>query len=88
MPAWRGYNLGARATLSAVPFLLSMYRGYRRGYDQITYVGSAYMEHHLKRKALLEYLKDNDDFLPDFKRTLMEKGTFNMWLQYYGLDKQ
>lgn len=88
MPAWKGYNLGARATISAVPFLLAMYRGYRRGYDNILYVGSPFMEHHFKRKRVLEYLRDNDDFLPDFKQRLLSNGTFDMWLKFYHLDNQ
>ena len=86
LPAWRGYNLGARVTISTIPFILSMYRGYRRGYDQVVYVGTAFMEHHLRRKLLLEYFRDHDDFLPDFKQRMIGHGAFDNWLKLYGLN--
>lgn len=86
LPGWKGYGWHTRLAAGTIPFLLVMYRGFKRGYEQISYVGEPFMEHHLKKKALLKYLRDNDDMLIDFKEALLRSGTFNRWLMDYGLE--
>lgn len=85
LPAWRGFALSTRLTISALPFAVAAYRGFRRGYDQINYVGETYMEHHLKKAAVLRHLRDHDDFLPEFKQYLLKNTDFNAKLAVYGI---
>lgn len=44
------------------------------------------MEHHLRKIALLKYLRDNDDYLPEFKQFIAEAGILQMYLRMYGLN--
>ena len=86
VPGWKGFDWRARVFAGSAAFLLAAYRGFRRGYDQVAYVGDVFMEHHLKRKALVEYLRDNNDTLVEFRQHLLDTGLMNTYLKQYGLD--
>lgn len=85
LPGWKGFDLKLRLAVSAVPLLLSLYRGFRRGNDQVLYVGDTYVEHQLRKRALLQHLRDHDNYLVEFKEFLLKRGDFNEMLELYGL---
>ena len=85
LPGWKGFGMGLRLAVSAMPMVLSLYRGFRRGNDQVLYVGDTYVEHQLRKRALLQHLRDHDNYLPEFKEFLLQRGDFNQMLQIYGL---
>lgn len=85
LPGWKGFDMKLRLAVSAVPLLLSLYRGFRRGNDQVLYVGDTYVEHQLRKRALLQHLRDHDNYLVEFKEYLLQRGDFNEMLELYGL---
>lgn len=85
LPAWKGFDIRLRLAVSAVPLVLSLYRGFRRGVDQVLYVGDTYVEHQLRKRALLQHLRDHDNYLVELKEYLLERGDFNQMLEIYGL---
>ena len=85
LPAWRGWNFSSRLGVSLLPFFVAVYRGFRRGHDHVIYVGETFMEHHLRKVALLKYLRDNDDYLPEFKDWMVKSGLLQTHLHFYGL---
>ncbi len=85
LPGWKGFDMRLRLAVSAVPLVLSLYRGFRRGNDQVLYVGDTYVEHQLRKRALLQHLRDHDNYLQEFKEFLLKRGDFNQMLKLYGL---
>ena len=85
LPGWKGYNMRLRGVVSLIPLGLSLYRGFRRGTDQVLYVGDTYVEHQLRKRALLQHLRDYDNHMFEFKQHLLQRGDFNQMLQAYGL---
>ena len=83
LPGLKGYSVGTRIVFGSIPFALSYYRAFRRGYDQVEYVGSTYLELLVKRKALLEYLGENDGYLSDVKEAIMKQKNYKLWLELY-----
>jgi hypothetical protein len=85
LPGLKGYNLSTRLVFGLVPFSLAYYRSFRRGYDQMTYVGSTYMEFLVKKRTLLEYLGTTDGYLSDVKQAIMKKRNYQEWLRVFGV---
>ena len=87
MSGWKGFPIKARIAVCSVPFLLSAYRGFRRGYDQIMYVGETYAEHLLKTRDFLKKLRDRDDVVVEFKDHLVKTGKLQKYLKEFGLSQ-
>jgi hypothetical protein len=85
LPAWQKFKFATSVSLSSAAFGLAMYRGFRRGYDQVEYVGETFMEMHIRKNELLKYMRDHDDYLPEFREHLIESKKFYPLLQSYGL---
>ena len=83
LPLMRGFTLATGLVWGAVPFSLAYYRSFRRGYDQISYVGSTYMELLLKKKKLLEYVGTHGGELPELKTAIMRNEQYEAWLRLF-----
>jgi hypothetical protein len=73
LPGLKGSPISTRLFFFGVPFSLIYYRSFRRGYDQVLYVGLTYMEIIAKQKVLLKYLSETDGYLSDVKEALMKR---------------
>lgn len=69
LPALRGFSMGTRALFFTVPFSLVYYRGFRRGYGQVIYVGEVYSELLCKQKLFLENIGQTQGFLAELKES-------------------
>jgi len=85
LPGWAKFRLATRLTTSALPFIGAMYRGFRRGYDQINYVGETFLEMHMRKMSMLEYFRDHKDYLPEFREHLVNTGKLIPLLEAYAL---
>lgn len=85
LPALKGFSPATRAMFFTVPFTLAYYRSFRRGYDQIEYVGKVYLELLIKKRVLLEYLGNNDGQLTEIKEAIMKRREYKDWLRIYGV---
>jgi hypothetical protein len=85
---WKRFGLAPRLAVSAIPLAVATYRGHRRGVDLVNYVGDTFMEIHFRRSQLIKYLRDYDDYLPEFKDHLVKSGLMDLYLSMYGLHRQ
>jgi hypothetical protein len=85
LPALKGFNLYTRLFYFLVPFTLSTYRGFRRGYDQINYVGETYVELLLKQKVFLNFLGETQDYLAELKELAMKDPEVVRKMKLYGV---
>ena len=87
LPALKGYNITTRLFWGLVPFSLSYYRAFRRGYDQMSYVGMVYIEILLKRREALKYLNRESGYLSEVKDEIMKRRDYKQLMFIYGIDK-
>lgn len=85
LPAFRKFKLSTTLTISSLFSVAAMYRGFRRGYDQIEYVGETYIEMHMRKMSMMKYFRDHKDYLPEFRQQLIDTGKFIPLLECYGL---
>lgn len=86
LPGLKGYTLGTRLIFGLVPFSLASYRGYRRGYDQISYVGLVYLEFLIKKKIFLEFLHQNNGVMSEVKEEIMKQEGYREFLKSFGVE--
>lgn len=85
LPGLKGSPFTTRLFFFSVPFSLIYYRSFRRGYDQILYVGTTYLEIIAKQKVLLKYLSETDGYLSDVKEALMKRPDYKYILSSRGV---
>lgn len=85
LPAWRGFPWQARLLAASFPFGWSMYRGFRRGYDQISYTAEPFMELHLRRRKMLEEMLEDEQYESEMRKVMSENGRFDILCKKYGL---
>jgi hypothetical protein len=85
LPALKGFNIYTRLFYFLVPFSLSYYRGFRRGYDQINYVGETYVELLLKQKVFLNFVGETQDYLAELKELCMNDPEVVRKMKLYGV---
>ncbi|OMJ75554.1 hypothetical protein SteCoe_25288 [Stentor coeruleus] len=86
LPALKGSPFSTRLFFFGVPFSLIYYRSFRRGYDQVLYVGTTYLEIIAKQKVILKYLHETDGYLADFKESLMKRPDYLDILRFRGVE--
>lgn len=85
LPALKGFTLATRLLWFAVPFSLSYYRAFRRGYDQIHYVGEVYMELLMKQRELLKFVGETQDYLAELKDEAMDSLSVQHKMKLFGI---
>jgi len=85
LPALRGFSASTRALFFTVPFSLVYYRGFRRGYGQIIYVGEVYAELLLKQKLFLENIGETQGFLAEWKEVPKTEPLVATKMRYFGI---
>lgn len=85
LPALKGFTLATRLLYFAVPFSLSYYRAFRRGYDQIHYVGEVYMELLMKQRELLKFVGETQDYLAELKEEFMDSIPVQHKMKIFGI---